>query len=365
MHYQVNGKIFLNKFQAAHEAATKGGDIHFNLYENVFDKVDWGTEPLASWNELLDIRAKQIAAKGKPIVLHFSGGTDSYTIYKVFERNNIHIDAVYIRKWESETAEQERVFDLMFNHFYDKQTKMVVQSGHELVKNKSYLTEDWIWTQGTRFQFGQIGTDKETNDDMANVIGTDDFIAILGFEKPRLHFSESGVFSYQDDANYVRPMNDPRFDCFFISPDLPELHVKQSYMMLNYLRSLTPSATASALAKYNDFHNPNSFSWIDYSIKATGRFGDLNMSGSTHIANIQTKLMLPTSGKFHGTEFSGRGQRDFMAVKDSAVFHNYVTGIMSVVHDPAGKFLMQDTTNFYSMKQFRSKGYKLNFAPLA
>ena len=314
--YTVKDKQFVNKFQAANYAAHTGCQIKFDLYESAFDKVDWSSEPKSSWDDLLDLRAQQIANKNKPIVLHFSGGTDSYTIYKVFERNNIHIDMVWVRGWEfgSEKTNQAPVLDFIHKEFYDKSTKIVIQNGNELMAKKAYFDENWIWDHGMRYHYGQIGTDKNTNDETAADLGTEDFIAVIGFEKPRLLFDKSGVYSYQDDENYIRPMADPRFDCFYISPDLPELHVKQSYMMLSYIKSLRPNATTcDDLFAFNEFHNASKFSWNDYSINACGRFGDLNNSQWQHIGNRDSRLVIPSNGLFQGDEYRGRMQHDFLS----------------------------------------------------
>lgn len=362
MFYQVGNQKFSNKFLAARHAMNSGNQVHFNLYEDVFDCADWSREPSESWNELLDKRARQIAGMNKPIVFYFSGGTDSYTIYQVFKRNNIHIDIAYMREWPTETATQQAVVDLMMLDWYDPHTKMIVRDGTDTVKNHSYLSPNWIWEKGYRYQFGFVGCDEQSNNEMSVMLGTDDFVAVLGFEKPRVRFTETGVYSYQDDENYVRTMSDPRMDCFYISPQLPELHVKQSYMLLNYVRKLGPWAkTPQQLQAYNAIHNPNKFDWHKYSFDGCGRFGDINYSHITHQINGKTRLDIPESGKFNGSEYQGRAAMWFKEFTDTKIFKNYTDGILSVAGDAAGKYLIQDPTNFYSMRQFTSKGYPLTF----
>jgi hypothetical protein len=362
VYYQVNDQKFANKFLAARHAMNTGGQLHFNLYEDTFDRADWSQEPKESWDTLLDRRARQIASMNKPIVFYFSGGTDSYTIYQVFKRNNIHIDVAYIRSWSTETHLQQPVIDLMNLDWYDPHTKMIFRDGTELIKNHSYLSPDWIWEKGYRYQFGFVGTDEQSNDEISALLGTDDFVAVLGFEKPRLKFTATGVYSYQDDENYVRTMSDPRMDCFYISPQLPELHIKQSYMLLNYIRTLAPwGKTPGQLDIYNIIHNPAKFDWLKYSFNGCGRFGDINQSHIAHIINGKTKLAIPESGKFTGSEYFGRAAPWFKEYADTKIFKNYIDGIMSVTNDAAGKYLITDPTNFYSMKQYTSKGHQLTF----
>ena len=84
MHYQVGDQIFLNKFRAANHAQHTNQTVKFILFDSALDSVDWTVEPAQDWDTLLDIRAHQVAAKAKaqdkPIVLHFSGGTDRKSV---------------------------------------------------------------------------------------------------------------------------------------------------------------------------------------------------------------------------------------------------------------------------------------------
>lgn len=364
MFYQVGDQQFKNKFRAAHHAALSGQNIHFNMYETEFDRANWTAEPLLTWDQLLDIRAQQIAAKNKPIVLNFSGGTDSLTIYEVFKRNNIHIDVIFLRRRLSDMDAiiNEKVLEFFNKGLYDPTTKIVIRYDNEEVFKAGYGKEDWIWNTSVRYHFSQgYNGDATTNGYLANILGTDDFVSIIGFEKPRLLFTDTGVYSYQDDTNYIRPMNSLAIDCFFISPNLPELHIKQSYMMLNYIKSINPGSTVEMLKRYNEFHDPKKFNWYDYSIRACGRFGDLSYSADVHKFFHGSRLLIPKNGKFEGHEHKGPGQNWFKSLTGTELFKNYTKGILDVVNDPAGKYLLKDPSDFYSMRAFNSKGYKLTF----
>jgi hypothetical protein len=362
MYYQVKDQIFKNKFLAASYAAKNNiPSLHFNMYETAMDQADWSKEPEQSWNELLDIRAHQIAAKNKAIVLNFSGGTDSLTIYQVFRRNNIPIDVIYMRTREGKLndAAQKPVFDFLNSAEIDPGTKIIIRPEDHTLLTELYDSPDWIWEKGVRYQFSLAA---ESVISMKKILDTDNLISVIGFEKPRLVFTKTGVYSYQDDENYCRPMQHPENDCFFISPDLPELHVKQSYMLLNYIRNLNPAGkTPGDYVNYNDIHRPSHHPWLNYSILGCGRFGDLNQSHDCHLTLSNSRLHIPKNGVFHGNEFTGLGTNLFSGLRDSKAVANYTQGILNVINDPAGKFLLRDPTNFYSMRQFRSKYYKLTF----
>jgi hypothetical protein len=186
---------------------------------------------------------------------------------------------------------------------------------------------------------------------------------VIGYEKPRLKITENAVYSYQDDDNYNKIMPMSGADCFFISPELPELHVKQSYMMLNYIKSQCPWATSPRdVMHYDNFSSTLVFNWYDYSIKASGRFGDLARSDLQHQGNDRSRMVVPMSGKFNGTEVMGRSAKWFQDFykTDKDTFNNFTNGYMSVLNDPYCGLLQQDT-NVFNLKHFYSKMYQMTF----
>lgn len=363
MFYRVGNQTFHNKFQATSYALKNGLSVHFDMYESAFDSCDWSREPTHTWDQLLDIRANQIAAKNKPIVMYFSGGTDSWTMYKVFERNKIHIDLIYLRRrqGEADAMINSRVFDLLTNGLYDPTTKVIIREDNFDFYQQAYDTEDWIWTKQIRHEFtiGFTG-DQETQEFLAQQLGTDDFVAVTGFEKARLYFDTFRVHSYLPDLIFNRVMGLKNLECFYITSELPELHIKQSYLMLKWIKQKNPGLGPRDLTAYNDFHNPDKFDWNDYAT-ANGRFGEIAVSGPLHSAWRNMQLRLPTHGKIHGDEHLGPGSGWFKDKLHTKEVQNYIKGIQSVLNDPVGRCLLEKTDNAYSFKTYPSKPYRLNF----
>jgi hypothetical protein len=362
MFYQVGNQAFVNKFLAAEHAVRNDLTVHFNMHESAFDQCDWRKEPELSWDQLLDMRAHQIAAKNKPIVLNFSGGTDSYTMYKVFERNKIHIDILYMRVWadDQENSRAEQVYDMLDKGLYDPTIKILTDLDSVEKYRKCYSTPYWIFEKGIRYQWGMRNADTPTEQYLAETLGTTDFISLIGLEKPRLRFEENQVYSYQDDDNYSKIMPNPTLECFYISPDLPELHVKQSYLLLNYIKSRKPTATSPAdLVEFNVIHNPNFFDWLDYSVKGCGRFGDLNQSYLQHLGNVNQKIIIPTLGET--VSYTGRNNNWWNILQGDIAQKNYLEGLMMVAESDAGRLLLRQPDNFYTITQFCSKHYAMTF----
>ena len=358
--FNANGKIFYSLMEAVYYSLPSNYEIHFNLYDDQFDKSDWSKEPELTWDQLLDIRAKQIEAKGKPIVLQFSGGTDSYTIYKVFERNNIHIDAIYVReRIDPEDVGTWTGVHRQLENLYDKTTKIIYRPDSIQEFEKMYDNPDWIWKPGYRPQFLVLSADPESVEYIAQQIGTHDFISVTGQDKPRLKFLDSGVYSYHSSTPFIKVMGYDQAEPFFVNGELPELHIKQSYMLLKYIKSLQPTATKPVdLVKYKDMHYARAFNWYDYSIKGSGRFADIARSDLQHSLNGTIKL------HYKNNEFRLTGQRAthwFNSLQGTKVMDNYKAGVLDIANSDMGKFLLYEPDNFYAMRQWESRAYKMAF----
>jgi len=364
MFYQVEDQQFTNKYLGARHALSTGQEMHFNMYDHVFDQVNWNQEPELSWDQLLDIRARQIQAKNKPIVLNFTGGTDSHTIYRVFERNKIHIDVIFIRAraTDFDRALLNPIKEFLDKNLYDPTTRVIIREDTEETFLAAYKDPDWVWHQnGVRLEFGLgFAGDVVTDAWLATQLGTDDFISVNGFDKPKLTFDWHGVYAYQTDYPLNRAVGSKTLDCFYISPDLPELHVKQNYMLLRYIKSLKPGAMPKDLKEYNNIWNCKYFPWLDYSIKGCGRHPELNAGSVYHHAFDNIRLHLPNT-KFYGNEHQGPGQNWFSSLVGTNTLKNYLDGIQGLLSDSVGEYLFTDPDNVLKSKAYCSKFYKLNF----
>lgn len=364
LNYQVGFQTFVDKFQAASAASKTGKPMHFNLYESAFDSVDWTQEPTLSWDQLLDIRAKQIADKNRPIVLHFSGGTDSYTIYKVFERNHIHLTALVFnyRGDEPEYAHlYSGVHEFLKCGIYDPHCEIIFDDYNSSDKfDQIYSDQDWSWTTQERWAFGIYSGSGNGDERLCERFGTD-VISVLGTDKPRLYFTSDGAYSFQDDTPWLRHMKNPRLDSFFINDELPELHVKQSWMLKKYLqKKYQLLQTTANYQTVNQQYDAAKFSWREYSA-ACGRYGDLANSHVQHLTNLGTRLTLPLSGRITDAEYIGLSRRVFERLKQTDTLKNYISGLVAAASDSAGRYLGMSSQNLLGIRSFYSKFYKMPY----
>jgi len=120
---------------------------------------------------------------------------------------------------------------------------------------------------------------------------------------------------------------------------------------LNYIKSLKPNAVGpDDLADFNNMHNPSKFDWLVYSINGCGRFGDINMSSTQHMANWNQQIIMPNLGAT--LTYQGRNSDWWNELNGDVAQKNYLEGLMLIADSGAGRFLLHQPDNFYSMKQF-------------
>lgn len=359
-YYQVGSKVFVNKFQALYESALLKLPIRFNLYESAFDLVSWD-EPKLSWNELLDIRAHQIAAKKKPIVLNFSGGTDSYTIYQVFKRNNINIDIIrlFVKNDNIKEYTIPNVEKFLKDN-YSPTTKVVIVNNYINELRDMYSSPDWAWNNSQRVQFGfnMMDVSYVFKQD-AGLHDLDDYCSVTGYEKPRLFFDNGSVYSYQEDNQYGNTMQSTLLESFFISPELPELHVKQSYMLARFVQGLA-NEEKLPLENYNNIHACFGRAYLDYAIKGCGRFGDLANSSVQKEAQRSSSLIISNNID----QVIYRGRVDVALIEglktNESYAVNYIKGLDNLQKDSVLKQFYRHDRDAVSVIDIRSKMYKLN-----
>lgn len=359
--YKVGAEKFSNKFLAFIKAQETGLSLTFDFFEEEFDLADWSKEPDETWDQLLDIRAHQIAALGKPIILGFSGGTDSYTIYEVFKRNQIKIDALFLMI-KDDPREQDMFEEPL--KFIEKQRQeygiksIILKQDTDLYK-QTYSNDDWwLIDMPIRINFstaaGMGGIEHIRGYDSS--FG-DDFTLVVGMDKPRIKIIGDTMYSYLQDTTFNNYC-DPRHEYFFSSRDLPELHIKQSYMLGRFIRYLSQS-TGKPLKYFENIHDPKFFDYHRYSMEGCGRFGDLANSAKQKTLNRYSTLYMDDD---IGVIYKGRDQSvltDAIGSKEKFAM-NYINGLKSMKSDSRLKHIFRDQKNYFSVADIDTKYYRIH-----
>lgn len=96
-YYEVGNRIFVSQLEALHYASTTKQTVSWNFHNDVYSQYNWSKRPSGTLDELYKLRAQQIRDKYDYVVVHFSGGSDSWNILHSFLSNGIHIDEIYTR----------------------------------------------------------------------------------------------------------------------------------------------------------------------------------------------------------------------------------------------------------------------------
>ena len=242
IYYKVKDQIFWNCYSAFVYAAYN--DAHqeprFCVYDEEFQKYDWTKEPTQSWESLLTQRAQQLRAKYDVLILGFSGGTDSITIYNTFVKNNIFIDEIsfvwddnyfpsgpkYIGKW-------------LEKHHADSHTQITHAKASERQFDEFYQHSSWLLESldNMQIKIDRRWPNREILREAEDRYPGKKWVFIVGKEKPQIYKRHGKWFATHLDklthwATH-KHMHD-RTEFFYIGPDAIDLHVKQCHMLKRY-----------------------------------------------------------------------------------------------------------------------------------
>jgi hypothetical protein len=92
--YYSKDRIFKNKIEALLYKKNTNSEVYFNYYDNIYNSIDWKTEPPQSLEYYYKEQAQRIRDSYDYIILFYSGGYDSMNILETFYYNNIKIDKI-------------------------------------------------------------------------------------------------------------------------------------------------------------------------------------------------------------------------------------------------------------------------------
>jgi hypothetical protein len=363
--YKVGNQKIPNKFLAFRESKIQNKILEFDLHQEVFDQAAWGKEPSMSWDELLDIRAQQILAKKKPIILGFSGGTDSMTIWEVFKRNKIPIHSMHFKvKYQS-----DQEWDLFKNviPFIKSESEkykfklLIIEQDSKETLSKFYDHPEWIFSD-MAVRVNVVCPERhgiENTNWPSNFIDQD-YTYVTGLDKPRHKIINNQFYVFNDDTTFLN-YADPRIDNFFINPELPDLHIKQSYLLAKFIISKAILEN-KPLSHYKNIHTAKGSQYYDYAVIGCGRFGgDIANSHLQKVLNREQTLIIPGNSNIVPF-YKGRSKKIINeAFRSSDDFiKNYIAGLQMLRKDSIIKDIFNDPLNYYSVKDLESKNYGLD-----
>lgn len=272
-HWIVGEERYLSQIEAWRAIKKTNLDARFCLYEESFDLLNWTQEPAESWDELLRIRCIQLRQKYKNLKLLYSGGRDTHHILRTFIKNQIPIDELVIVNYSRNpvrSAEYKNWIKPMALRYYQHNPQVKITTITIGVEDyETYYNETWSEksTATTLSGFFQPG-DYTWMIEHKGLVFDSSTALICGLEKPELTIRDNKLFVYSKDGQFMHYMhNNSLIEFFYITPDLPELHLKQSWLLINHLIKNYPNADNNFL---ETFQKSNS-GFYDELATATGR----------------------------------------------------------------------------------------------
>lgn len=236
IYFRVNDKIIFNHLLARYESFVSKKPIEFVCHDELNNQLNWLQEPSESLDQLMDQHACNLRNKYQHVMLSWSGGTDSHTIYEVFKRNNLHIDEIVI--WVNDKYEpwyNSYYAEWLKNNHHDPLTKITIKERFDPGAKQQIITgEDWIFQNISMIPKFAMGTmDSVMWNHCADQFGGSTWCLITGHEQPRVFKKDNKYYSCHDARTLLSTMNFENIECFFTAPILA---LKQSHMIKKMLK---------------------------------------------------------------------------------------------------------------------------------
>jgi hypothetical protein len=262
-HWVVGENRFYNQIEAWAEIIKSKQTYRFYFYENEYDRHDWTKEPTDSWDTLVHARCLQLRQQYKALKLFYSAGRDSNHILRSFVKHKIPIDELILMDFSENPirVKEYNEFVLPMALKYQKINPAVkistIKVSHQLYEN--FYSDDWMEKQNTL----QLGIFQPINYEWMVRKCTDPAVSstgfILGTDKPKIQYKDGMVYTAVLDKTLEVFLNNgvDNLEYFYYSPTLPELHIKQCHMLVNYLEEHYPDADQKFISEFVDnAHSP-------------------------------------------------------------------------------------------------------------
>jgi len=276
IYYSVNGEKIYNPYLAFLRGSSASYHHYpeFKFMPGVFDLAN--VEPAESFEELCNQRAAQLRAKYDYLVLSFSGGTDSFTIYDSFVRNNIHIDHIECHYMETDCGADKGAADWLVANHQDPGTKIVIEDPNK-IPPVVFSNEDWIYeNRAINYRYRHLLPNFEFVESCRQAARGKSFAVISGLEKPHLILDNRQWYLTFLDYSAQCIMGLDNCEMFFITADLPKLHIKQSHMLARFLKGHAKRMTTRTIFTSPLEHKINYMQWA----RAIGRTGEAVIDNS-------------------------------------------------------------------------------------
>lgn len=256
-YYKVGEQKYIYKLKALVEGTKQNIHPEWQFYPEVFSKVNWTVSNNVDLKTVYARRAQQLRDQYDHLTLHYSGGSDSYTVLRAFIDNNIHIDEVFVR-WpikatenlytananDTSTANILSEWDLIIKPDLDylrthyPKIKITVVDWSEDATNLTNFSEELFEEVGSDFlNFGVFFKHLTISDiekqRFSKGLKT---ASIFGLDKCRVVKQGNDAFVYFLDIsiNMAGSQKNKNIEPFYWTPNMPDVVKEQAHTVFNY-----------------------------------------------------------------------------------------------------------------------------------
>jgi hypothetical protein len=276
-YFQVGDSKTFNKFEAIKWANGDVSKIHLYFLDDVWDNLDVSVEPKETWSQLMRERCFQLRDQYKTMAIAYSGGYDSQTILDHCIINNIRVDEIVTltmnyfwdkAKWQQPEGKSGPILAQWYKENVYPNLKISIIDRDVDYLEKIYNQADDGWLFNNNHEIGFLKNHRamplEYSNSGARIIDQSHKVILDGHEKPRLVIKDGWWHMAYPDLLLQFSINSP-YESFFLSRDMPKLHLKQVHMMINWVESFPLNSINEVHELLSKCHGPAPDNWVYYS----------------------------------------------------------------------------------------------------
>lgn len=257
--WTVNEKRFFKKYDALLHATAVGGKVKFYYHDSVWRNFDRSLLGKQSLNSLYKQRAQQLRDQYDYIIIYYSGGADSNNVLYSFIDNNIKVDEICV-KWPKPLQDGKFYKADITNRsarnywsewdFAIKPELLKINSQYPEIKItiKDYTKDihnfdiDFHCENLNFIRPGGIMINSVVSDSEPDLISRGRTVGhVYGVDKPLLFVWKNKIYMFFNDQcldqagrSLINPLGT---ECFYWTPDFPQLPFEQAYQLSRYYRN--------------------------------------------------------------------------------------------------------------------------------
>lgn len=280
-HYKIDALVYATK---THES------VKWNFHDDVWSKFPTEIPISTSLKQLYKKRAQQLRDSYDYLILFYSGGSDSWTIFKTFIDNNLFVDEIYIR-WPIKAIQGNKIVyhpntedtsaynflsewdfvilkDIEWIRKVSPKTKITI---YDWTEDISPITEKEFFVTNHHISLWNIKRFSTQGHLEKKMLDIGKRVAIIfGIDKPLIKKLHDGFYMHFSDnfvgLAFTDGFRESKVEYFYWTPDMPEIVVAQAQNVVYNI--LKKSNYSEIFNIFNNLHKSENFRYYNDLVKS-------------------------------------------------------------------------------------------------